>query len=92
MTKKRPKIVSHRPRIIDHTPVVFRFPRCEANITSEQTLNWRDGNERQIRKAERLGVGLFQCFQSGTYEIDGHWFCRKHAGLIALDLLAEDAE
>jgi hypothetical protein len=94
--KKKPRIVDHRrrvvPRIIDHTPVVFQWPRCESAITSDSTISWRARNQRQQAKADRLGVELFQCFMQATYEIDGHWYCRKHAGLLSLDMLAEDAE
>ena len=89
MTK--PKIVSHRPRVIDHTPPAWKLPPCSAEITSQETINWRAHNEKQIRKAERLDRDLYQCFQTATYEINGRWYCRKHAGLVVLDLLAEEA-
>lgn len=91
---KRPKVVAHRPRIVSYEPVFTppSLPVCTQRITTQATLDWRHGNEREIRKAERLGVPLYQCFQTATYQIDGQWYCKRHAALIALDILAEDVE
>ncbi|HXQ32756.1 MAG TPA: hypothetical protein VN843_01920, partial [Anaerolineales bacterium] len=64
-------------------------PRCEAEVSSESEIAWRTGNEQAINKAQRLGVDLYQCFMTGTYLVGNRWYCKRHAALIALDLLAE---
>jgi hypothetical protein len=89
--KPKARIVSHRPRVIDHTPPSWKLPPCSAQVVTESTMSWRTRNIEQIRKAERLDRDLYQCFQTATYEINGRWYCRKHAALVALDLLAEEA-
>jgi hypothetical protein len=66
-------------------------PVCSAEVTTESTIAWRDGNERQIRKAIALGVPLTNCFMRATHMIGDRWYCTKHAGMIALQLLQEEA-
>ena len=88
--RARPRVVSMRPRVIDYTPEFVELPRCEQEVSTPSTINWRAGRQEQIAKAQRLGVGLFQCFQTATYKIGDSWYCRKHAALIALDMLAEE--
>lgn len=84
------KKILRRTRILNYEPMITRLPMCSASVTSTETITWRERNDRCIRKAERLGVDLMNCFQTATYKIGDRWFCRKHAALIALDMLAED--
>jgi hypothetical protein len=94
MKKRKPKIVKHsRPSIIDYRPDILVWPNCEAEITSPESLRYRLGKDTQFaRSAARRDLTPFQCGNVAGYNIGGQWFCRKHASLIALDMLAVPIE
>lgn len=83
-----PRIVRQKAHV---DPPRWEMPICSATVSTEATINWRQRAERQKQKADRLGVPLLNCFQRAVYTIDGRWYCGKHAAVIALQLLAEDA-
>lgn len=95
--KKKSKVQPpSMPRIISYEsyfdpPPRPTLPTCSATVCTDSTIAWRQRDARQLRKADRLGVPLLNCFQRATYQIAGQWYCKKHAGVIALELLAEEA-
>lgn len=92
MAKRKPiaAVRPDRPRVLNYEPMILKLPQCQADIKTESTISWRTGNESAMRKAERLGVDLYQCFQTATYKIGERWYCKKHAAAIALEMLSEE--
>lgn len=62
------------------------MPDCEAGLSVETVRYWhgrgRPGNEE----------GKNTCGYRAKYEIEGRFFCRKHAGLFLLDSMIVDDE
>jgi hypothetical protein len=88
--KQRPKIVEHRPRVVLERSII-QWPACEADLRSPEAIEYRlnaRGSHHQAAIAR--GVEGIRCGNFGSYTIDGHWYCRKHAAYIALEMLAED--
>lgn len=83
------------PRIVRHRfEVPPRFPLCEADVQTAETIRWRMAtqNSRDARRRAEKGAEMFQCGNYASYTIDEHWYCKKHAALIALDLLTAEQE
>jgi hypothetical protein len=88
--KQRPKIVEHRPRVVLERQIV-QWPACEADLRSPEAIEYRTrGIGRHNENAILRGVEGIRCGNFGSYTIDGHWYCRKHAAYIALEMLSED--
>lgn len=87
---QRPSVQQHA-RIVTY-PQVTRWPMCEADLRTPESIRFRQespyGAERVRRLAVR-GVGEMGCGNLASYTIEGVWFCRKHAGCVLLDMLAE---
>ena len=60
-------------------PVPLALIRCEA----EMKYSWKQLHEPNADT---------QCCNRANYEIEGKSYCKKHAGLVALQVLLEQSE
>jgi hypothetical protein len=92
MKKKPPKVKQHG-RLVMY-PQVVQWPSCEADIRTPEAISWRQGTwgQDRVERLAKRGLSEMACGNVASYTVDGHWFCRKHAGLILLDLLAEQPD
>lgn len=65
-----------KPKIVNQG---YSTPQCEAPIGE------RDGYNRLNKSWQKEGFVPTQCNKASTIEINGHHYCRQHAGQIALD-------
>lgn len=84
-------------RIIDAYPpvpavVISERPLCEALLQpdlQEKILRWKKEGRKWHKSQQRAEAAEGTCANKARYLIDGRWYCRKHAGLIVLDSVAE---
>lgn len=81
------------PKIIDAYPEpepVIR-PQCEAPLNPQLVRKielWEKAHGRSwYRYSQPKPKGT--CTNKARYLVKGKWYCRKHAGLIALEAIAE---
>ena len=87
---KRPVVKQHARFVV--YPQVVQWPTCEADIRTPEAVSYRRNNPGSNRLVQRLasrGLSEVACGNVASYTIDGCWLCRKHAGLVLLDMLAE---
>ena len=87
--------MSESLKIIDAYPqpeeAAAKRPQCEAALNPalvekiERWEVWRGKSWYRFAKPKPKGT----CNCKARYLIKGKWYCRKHAGLIALDTIAE---
>jgi hypothetical protein len=65
--------------------------QCCVKVTEDLAVRNRHWYEHRKRRAEKLHQNwtVDQCQQFGTIMIDDKCYCRKHAGMIALDMWIE---
>jgi hypothetical protein len=74
---------------------IDRRPFCEATLSRyvvERNREWnarKDGPPRRLKEQKQRGHSIEKCGCYARYKINGKYFCRKHGGLVALDLVAE---
>lgn len=92
--RKKPtkRIVQHRPIIKQYA--IVEYPPCMAAVSSPEAIGYRMRavRERYARRENETGMPPLQCGNVATYQIGDEWYCRKHAALIALDMLAVPVE
>lgn len=92
-TKKKP-IVHHKPVIKQYA--ILEYPPCMAAISSPEAVRYRlhtyQVKDRYRAREDETGMPPLQCGNVATYQIGDDWYCRKHAALIALDMLAVPVE
>jgi hypothetical protein len=85
-----PRIVAHRPVVQQR--VIYQWPPCEADLVSPEAIEYRLRQVSPHHRAAAQRVDGIQCGNFSSYTIDGHWYCKKHAGAIALEMLAVPVE
>jgi len=91
-TKAKPrKIVKHvRQGPVIRQYSIVEYPPCMASVSSPETVRYRlhvVRNHYEAREDDK-GLPILQCGHTATYQIGDEWYCRKHAALIALDMIA----
>lgn len=88
--RKKPPVVKQHARVVVY-PQVVQWPVCEANIRTPEAIRYRRDVDRShvARRLAQQGLNEIACGNVASYTIDGCWLCRKHAGLVLLDMLAE---
>lgn len=98
MPKKRIEIVDLRPSV----PLFKRRQFCVAHLqpyVAQRNIDWLERHKKEKGKLSKLelrrldnGLGPHECAAFARYRIQGKLYCRKHAALLALDLVAEKIE
>lgn len=73
--------MTKRLKPLPGTPPRVATPRCEHKV---QIQGWHDVKWRSNRY-ENLGGMWDDCTFPSYCEIDGHYYCRRHAGQIVLE-------
>lgn len=84
-------------KIIDCYPpvpavVVSTRPFCCALLQpelQEKILRWKKEGRKWHKSLQMQEAPVGTCANKARYQIDGKWYCRKHAGLVVLDSIAE---
>jgi hypothetical protein len=84
-------------KVVDQYPPasIGKRPLCCATLSRyvvDRNLEWvsrKDGPPNYLKRQIAKGHDATLCGNMARYKIEGEYYCRKHAALKALDLIAE---